>query len=268
MTDALLIEREGPVVWATLNRPSRLNALNEEMFNALIDLLDAERTTDSKIIILRGAGRAFSAGHDLSSDAAEVAKPGDAISDRNRQAWYIETALRIFDYPKPVIVAIHGYCIGGATQLVLFADFIITADDARISASPMLPLGGGFITPLLAYRIGITRAKLLSFSPGYQISGKTAADWGFAIESVPEAQLFDRARELAFEIARTPSSVLQMKKVALNRSLELQGFRTVAYMGAETDVVVHGAEDVIAYTTHIKEHGLKETLRAFKAGEI
>lgn len=265
---ALLVERDGPIVWATLNRPDRLNALNTEIFESLTALLERERTTDSKVIILRGAGRAFSAGHDLGSDSNEVTQPGDAVDDRDRQASYIEAALKIFDHPKPVIAAIHGYCIGGSTQLALFADFVIAAEDARISASPMLPLGGGFITPLLSYRIGVDRAKLMSYSPGFQITGKTAADWGFAIESVPEAELFDRARELALSISRTPSSVLHMKKVALNRTLEIQGFRTIAFIGAETDVVVHGADEVKAYKALIEKQGLKETLRAYKAGEI
>jgi enoyl-CoA hydratase/carnithine racemase len=267
-SEILLIERDGPLVWLTLNRPERLNAINAELLEKLAAALEAERHSDSKVIILRGAGRAFSAGHDLSSDSAEVTEPGDAVADRDRQAWYIDVFLKIFDHPKPVIAAIHGHCIGGSTQMATFADFVVTAQDAIISASPMMPLGGGFITPLMSYRIGTNRAKLLSFSPGYQISGQTAADWGWAVDSVPADQLWEHVSKLAHGIARTPSSVLRMKKIAINRVLELQGFRSVAYIGAETDVVIHGADEVAFYKGHIEKHGLKESLRAFHAGEI
>jgi enoyl-CoA hydratase len=268
MSELLLIEREGPLTWLTLNRPEKLNALNSELLQALADALDAERHTDSRVIVIKGAGRAFSAGHDLSTDAAEVTEPGDAVDDRERQAWYIDTFFKIFDHPKPVIAAVHGYCIGGSTQMATFADFVVTAEDADISASPMLPLGGGFITPLLSFRIGINQAKLMSYSPGYRISGKTAAEWGWAVESVPAEQLLDRVRALGMSIAKTPPAVLRMKKLALNRVLELHGFRTVAYMGAETDVVIHGSEEVAFYKGRIARDGLKETLRAFNAGEI
>ena len=267
-TECLLVERDGPITWVTLNRPERLNAISQEMLDRLGDVLEQERTSDSRVIVIRGAGRAFSAGHDLSSDSVEVTEPGDSVADRDRQASYIETFLRIWEHPKPVIAAIHGYCIAGATQLATFCDMVVTADDAVIAASPMLPIGGGFITPLLAYYIGANRAKLMSFVPGRRISGKTAADWGWAVESVPEEELFDHVRTLALQVATTPLSLLRMKKIAINRTLELQGFRMTAFMGAETDVVVHHTNAVEQVKAAIEADGFKETLRRFHAGEL
>ncbi len=264
---SLLVERSGPVTWLTLNRPHRLNALDQELLERLSVALEEERRSDSCVLVLRGAGRAFSAGHDLSSDADEVASPGDAVDDRERQASYIELFLKMWDHPKPLIAAVHGYCIAGAAQMATFADIVITADDAKISASPMVPLGGGFISPLWAFSVGASRAKLMSFVPGRQITGRQAAEWGWATESVPAEELTDHVTRLAAAIARTPSSVLRMKKIAINRTLELQGLRLSALMGTETDVVVHNTAEVVAIKAAIERDGFQAVQRRFDAGE-
>ena len=213
-------------------------------------------------------GPAFSSGHDLSNDSVEVTEPGDAVADRDRQASYIDLFMLVWEHPKPVIAAIHGYCMAGAAQLATFCDVVVTAEDAVIAASPSLPIGGGFISPLLAYHVGASRAKVLSFVPGKRISGRTAADWGWAYESVPASELLDTVRSLALEMSRTPASVLRMKKIAVNRTLELQGFRLTAYMGAETDVVVHYSDAVDHVKTTIEAVGFKQTQRMFDSGEL
>ncbi len=264
----LLVEREGPITWITLNRPAKRNALTHGMFESLRETLASEKISESKVIVIKGAGGNFSAGHDLSSDSPEVNEPGDTLDDLNRQRYYLDTFFQIFDHPKPVIAAVEGYCIAGATQMLPFCDFVITSDTAAISGSPMIPLGGGFITPLLAYKIGISRAKLLSFIPGNAITGEEAAEWGLAIQSVPSEELITKVKTVALEIARTPTSVLSLKKMAINRTLESQGFRDYAYAGAETDVVVHGVKEVNEYKNLIAKDGLKTTLTRFKAGEI
>lgn len=264
---SLLVERSGPITWLTLNRPQRLNALDDELLGRLSAALDEERRSDSSVLVLRGAGRAFSAGHDLSSDSEEVVMPGDAVADRERQASYIELFLKLWDHPKPIIAAVHGYCIAGAAQMATFADVVITAHDARISASPLLPLGGGFISPLWAFSVGASRAKLMSFIPGRQITGAQAAEWGWAAESVPAEDLGDHVAEVAAGMARTPSSILRMKKIAINRTLELQGLRMAALMGTETDVVVHNTAEVLAIKAAIERDGFKEVRRRFDAGE-
>jgi len=266
--DTLLVDRDGPTVWITLNRPERLNALNDVMFSELSVALEHERRSDARVIVLRGAGTSFSAGHDLSRDATEVVEPGDSVEDRDRQAEYIEHFLRIWEHPKPVIAMVHGYCIAGASQLCTFCDLTIVAEDAVITASPMLPLGGGFISPLWAFLIGPKRAKQMSFVAGHRISGTTAAAWGWANFAVPASELEREVRELAHAIARTPPSVLRMKKVAINRVLDLQGFRMAAFMGTESDVIVHETDAVESIKDAVQEHGLKEAIRRFEAGEL
>ena len=263
----LEVSRKGRVAWITFNRPHRLNAFSDTLLRELDQALEAERDSDSRVLVLRGAGRAFSAGFDVSSDAEEIAPGFDAVELRDRQAEHAERWLRIWDHPKPVIAAVHGYCMAGATQMCVFCDLTVVAEDAVIAASPALPLGGGFISPMWSYLVGPKRAKQMSFVAGERISGATAVDWGWANYAVPADELTESVAELAARIAMTPSSMLRMKKLSNNRAMELQGFRTMALMGAETNTVVHETEAVRGFQGMIREHGLKEAIRRFEAGE-
>jgi enoyl-CoA hydratase len=262
------VDQRGRVTWITLNRPHRLNAFSDRLLSELDRALEEERRSSSRVLVIRGAGRAFSSGFDVSSDAEEIAPGFDAVELRDRQAEHAERWLRIWDHPKPVIAAVHGYCMAGATQMCVFCDLTVVAKDAVIAASPALPLGGGFISPLWAYLVGPKRAKQMSFVAGERISGETAVEWGWANYAVPAEELERSVEELAERIAMTPSSMLRMKKLSNNRAMELQGFRTMALMGAETNTVVHETEAVRGFQALVRENGLKEAIRRFQAGEL
>lgn len=265
MENELLVDREGPIAWLTLNRPDRLNALTMSMLDQLADALTEQQDSDSKVVVIRGAGRAFSAGFDISPDAAEVGEAGQRgpVADRNRQAAYIERFTRIWNHPQPVIAAVHGYCMAGASQLACFCDITVVAEDAVIAASPALPLGGGFISPLWSFRVGPQRAKEMSFVPGRRIDGRTAVEWGFANSAVPAAELESYVRDLALSIATVPAPVLQMKKLAVNRVQEIQGFMTIAGFGADTDALIHTTSDVAEIQELVRTVGIKEAIRRF-----
>jgi enoyl-CoA hydratase/carnithine racemase len=124
--------------------------------------------------------------------------------------------MKIWDHPKPVIAAVHGYCLAGATQLCVFTDVTVVAEDAKIGL-PSIPIGGGYITPLWTPLVGPKRAKQMSFVAGSQISDTTASEWGWANYAVPADELLDNVRALATEISRIPSEILRMKKLAVNR---------------------------------------------------
>lgn len=264
----LLVDREGPIAWVTLNRPDRLNAITTTMLDALADALTALESSDARVVVIRGAGRAFSAGYDISPDADEVGESHrrGPVADRNRQAAYIDRFTRIWRHPQPVIAMIHGFCMAGASQLACFCDITVVADESVIAASPALPLGGGFISPLWSFRVGPQRAKEMSFVPGRRIDGRTAVEWGFANTSVPEAELEDYVRALALSIATVPGPVLQMKKLAVNRVQEIQGFLTIASFGADTDALIHTTSDVSEIQDLVREVGIKEAIRRFSQG--
>jgi enoyl-CoA hydratase/carnithine racemase len=265
--ETLLLERDGPLTWLTLNRPARLNAMNAtllgELSASLTFLADHEPT---RVIAIRGAGRAFSAGYDIERDESAISEHVDIVEDYVAHARHIERFLQIWDHPKPVIASVHGYCLAGATQLCVFCDITVVAEDAVIGL-PAIPLGGGYITPLWVPLVGPKRAKQMSFVAGSQISGTTASEWGWANYAVPAAELGDDVRRLATEIAKIPAPVLRMKKIAINRVADVMGFRTIAPMGAETDALLHFSAPVAELSESIREHGLKDAIARFRQSE-
>lgn len=264
-----LWSKEGKLGYLTLNRPEKLNALSQGMMREIDEVMEeAARDTDVRVLIIRGAGRAFSAGYDLNPNAeGRGASRGDPVDDRDRLTANMERWLRIWDFPKPVIAQVHGYCLAGATQMCVMCDITVVAEDARIGW-PSIPVGGGFISPMWTWLIGPKRAKQMAYIPGSQMDGKTASDWGFANYAVPVERLEADVRQLAEQIAVVPSKILKMKKHAINRMLDVQGFRVAVQMGSETDALLHASEPVEQLSGMIREFGLKEAIAMFKAGDL
>jgi enoyl-CoA hydratase len=258
------LDREGELTWLTLNRPERLNAMSTTMMDELDDAL-GELAADeaTRVIVIRGEGRAFSAGYDIQPDGDVVGGHRDITDDYVRLDQNIQRFLKIWDLPKPVIAAVHGYCLAGATQLCVFCDITVVADNARIGL-PALPIGGGYISPIWTPLVGPKRAKQMSFVPGSQISGSMASEWGWANYAVAEDDLWANVRDLAAQIARIPAEILRMKKYSINRAAEVQGFRTLAAMGAETDALLHYSGAVEALRQSIREDGLKGAIERFR----
>ena len=167
--------------WAqlTLNRPDKLNALTVSMFRELRQHVADLRKDDSiGCVVLRGAGKCFSAGHDL-GDIAE----GEEVPSRG---WHSETLRMMEKLPKPVIAAVHGHCYTGALEVALAADFIIAADTARFGDThakwALTPIWG--MSQRLPRRVGIATAKRLMFSAD-MIDADEAVRIGLAEYSVP-----------------------------------------------------------------------------------
>jgi enoyl-CoA hydratase len=266
--EAILLERDGPLTWVTLNRPERLNALNATMLRELSEALAVLASDEgTRVIAIRGAGRAFSSGYDIERDESAVAEERDIVEDYDVHVGYLERFLEIWDHPKPVIASVHGYCLAGATQLCVMCDITVVAEDAVIGL-PSLPMGGGYITPLWVPLVGPKRAKQMSFVAGSKIDGTTASMWGWANYAVPADELEANVRDLATEIARIPAAVLRMKKVAINRVADVMGFRTIVPMGAETDALLHFSAPIAEMSDSIKEHGLKGAIARFREGGV
>jgi enoyl-CoA hydratase len=269
MGDAILLERDGSLAWLTLNRPEKLNAINPAMLQELDAALAELKGDDGvRVVALRGAGRAFSSGFDLSPRPASSPQPApesNLVHEFDRFSGTVKFFEQIWDYPKPVIAAVHGYCLAGATQLCLSCDITVVADDAQIGF-PSIPVGGGFISPMWMLYGGPKRAKQMSFVAGSKISGTTAADWGWANYSVPAADLIEDVTELARRIAMTPPGILRMKKYSINRAAEIQGFRTIPGLGAETDALLHASGEVKEMQGWIRTDGVREAIRRFEEG--
>jgi enoyl-CoA hydratase len=263
-------EVEDRIATITFNRPDRLNAINRPML-AAIDRAFAAAGADEecKVVVVRGAGRAFSSGFDITQGGYTPGTDPDVVHERDNIQAHVDRWLRIWDFPKPVIAQVHGYCLASATQIVAACDLAIAAEDA-VFGSPALSLGGGFISPMWLHLVGTKRAKEMSFVAENRISGREASEWGFVNRCVPADRLAEEVRLLAARVSLTPSSLLRLKKQALNRATELAGFRTTLGLTPETNAMLHYSAEVHETRRSIRENGLKNTIHGMRdrAAEI
>lgn len=256
------LEHSEALTWLVLNRPDKANALSNDMLEEFSDALQCLKRDGAPVIAIRGEGRGFSSGYDL-NEVGKVSASPDPVLDRERLQRNVDRYLAIWDHPKPIIAAVHGYCVAGATQMCVFADITVVAHDCRIS-EPSLPIGGGYIAPLWTPLVGPKRAKELAFVPGNSIDGRTAVEWGWANHSVPADQLIGSVESLAARIAKTPPAVLRIKKLSINRAAEAAGFRNAAAAVAEMDALLHLSPAVIELKQWIAQVGLKAAIDSFR----
>ena len=258
------IDHAGPLTWLVLDRPDRANALSAAMLDEIDDALEALRTEGGAVIAIRGEGKGFCSGMDLDAVGKATADaPIDPVADRERLQRNVQRWLAIWDHPKPVITAVHGYCMGVATQLCVFSDITLVADDARIG-EPTIPLGGGYLAPVWSTLVGPKRAKELAFVAGNTIDGPTAVEWGWANHSVPADKLIETVTALAARIAQVPPDVLRIKKLSINRSAEAQGFRAALAHVAEMDALLHLSPSVLAVKKRVSEIGIKDVIAEYR----
>ncbi|WP_167138543.1 enoyl-CoA hydratase-related protein [Diaminobutyricimonas sp. TR449] len=268
MTELVSTTIDGRIAHVVLDRPQKLNALNNPMleaFSAAIAELGAN--DDVSVIVLSGAGGNFSVGFDVdpgngySDAAADLSPYADWASlRRNIDRW-----LAVWDTPKPVISAIEGYCMGGATMLAVCTDITVVSETA-VLGWPAIPLGGGLLSPTSAWLIGPKKAKELSFIAGSRLSGAEATALGWANHAVPAGTALERADALATSVAKMPLDLLRIKKLALNRFLDQQGFRESVLMGAEWDAIAHTSPATHTMTDKVAELGLKGAIAWFNEG--
>ena len=264
MFEYIKLEMEDPLAWIILNRPEKLNAMNTQLMDEIDQALDQLETNDRiKVIIVKGEGKAFSVGYDLDPSDYIRKKPLPIDKDRKRLQRNIERWFRIWEYPKPVIAQVHGYCIAGGSQLALLCDMTIVSEDATFGV-PSLPVGAGYIAPFWYWFIGPKKAKEAAFRPGSKISGIEAVEMGLANYAFSHRDLEDKTKEIALDIAKVPSDFLLIEKLAINRVMEIQGFKTSLLNSAEWDTLSHASEGVKYWTEKIRECGLKETIELYQ----
>jgi len=195
MSELVRCEERGGLATLTLNRPEKLNALTVQMFVELRGHLDriAGATGEIGLVVLRGAGKCFSAGHDL-ADIAEGERPPKA----NFQA---ETIERLANLPQPVIAAVHGHCYTGALELALAGDLIFAAESAKFADTHakwgLTPVWG--MSQRLPRRVGWTKAREMMFTCR-TYTGAEAAAMGLASACVPDGRFDVELQTLAESI--------------------------------------------------------------------
>ncbi|BAN90403.1 3-hydroxyacyl-CoA dehydrogenase/enoyl-CoA hydratase family protein [Aeropyrum camini] len=247
--ETLLVRVEKPIAWIVLNRPDKLNAISPKMITELSQALDElEENDDVRVVILTGAGRAFSAGADVTAFAQVT--PIDILRFSRK---FQEVTLKIQFYTKPVIVAIKGYALGGGLELAMSGDIRIASEDAMLG-QPEINLGfipGAGGTQRLARLAGPARAKELIMT-GDMIPARDAEKMGIVNRVVPPELLEQEARSLALKLAEKPPIALAAAKYAIDFGLESNIWAGLQ-LEASLFSVLFSTEDVIEGVTAFLE---------------
>jgi len=262
----VLAERRGSVALLTLNRPDKLNAINEPMIGALDAALDAAEADESvRAIVVAGNGRAFSAGFDLDMGLGE-GRPDPAAVRRALENDF-RIILRFWDSPKPTIAAVHGYCLGSSLELAVACDLTIAAEDCRFG-EPEVKFGSGIVALLLPWLAGPKAAKYLLLTGDDRVSAADAQAMGLVNRVVPVASLLDEAVALANRIAANDAQAVRLTKRAINRSLDIGGMRQALLAALEIDVVIetHETAESREFNEIVQREGAKAAI-AWRAGK-
>jgi enoyl-CoA hydratase len=265
----LLYEADGPVATVTLNRPEALNAIVPPMPDEVEDAI-ARATRDQaiKVIVLRGAGRAFCAGYDfsggfhhwddgLTTDGAW--DPGkDFAAATAPQLAPTQKLMSIWRCSKPVIAQVHGWCVGGGSDFALCADLVIASEDAVIG-TPYSRLWGAYLSGMWIYRLGLARAKYHALT-GRPLTGREAADVELINEAVPFERLEGRVGELAADLVRIPASQLAAMKLIVNQAYENMGLGTTQRLGPILDGLMRNTPEALRFIERAEREGVQSVV--------
>lgn len=220
----ILVDSADRITTITLNRPAVMNAISPNLMRELKEVIQAVSQDEScKVLIVKGAGRAFSAGVDLKALGEGSGAPGIAggqftSGDLTNDANAIARLLRTM--PQPAIAVVHGHCYTGATELMMLFDLVVAADDAKIGDTHakwgILPKWG--MTQRLPRLVGVLKAKELSFTTK-PITGREAERLGLVNRAVPLADLDQTVQELAGQILSNSAQTIAAMKHLYNEGM-------------------------------------------------
>ena len=256
MAEVVLYERRGPAAWVTLNRPDKLNAISGEVVTRLRECWKLAIEDDEvKVVVLTGAGRAFSAGYDISEEVEQNIVGAESWHDV--LAHDVELTMELWELPKPTIAAVKGWCLAGACELAMACDLVVAADDAQFG-EPEIRYGSGPVTLLMPFVLGQKKTNELLFT-GDAISATEAERLGLVNAVVAVDALEDAVNALVAKIAPTPLTVLRLTKLALVRAQESMGLRAAVAANLDISAMLNAADtpeqqefDQIAATQGLK----------------
>ena len=271
--ETILYEKDGGKARITLNRPEKLNALSMKLQRELNTALwEADNDSSVHVTIISGNGRAFSAGYDLTpmqsppkrKDADETyTNVYRGMATMDDDIWQLERQQRermaIWDVHKPVIAQVHGWCVGGGTDLALCSDLIFMADDAQIGYPPAR-IWGEPTTVMWVYRLGLEHAKRLMLT-GESLTGVEAERLGLASKAVPADRLADEAEAMARKLATIPLNQLVMSKLLVNQAYENMGLRPSQLIGTLFDGAARHTPEGVAWRDMAMKDGFREAVR-------
>ncbi len=267
--ETLLYDVDAPIATLTLNRPKQLNTIVPPMPDEFEQAVKQATQDDSvKVIIVRGAGRAFCGGYDFGGGFSHWDDhittdgkwdPGkDFAWSTDRLTAPTQRFMAIWHTHKPVIVQVHGWCVGGASDMALCGDLVIASDDARIG-TPYSRMWGAYLSGMWLYRLGLTKAKEYALT-GKALSGRKAADIGLINEAVPFERLEDTVRERALQLASIPASQLAAMKLVVNHAYENMGVSSTQVLGPILDGLMRNTPDAIEFIERAEAEGVRAVI--------
>jgi len=228
----------------------------------------AVRDAKVKVIVVRGAGRAFCGGFSFGGgfhywdDAITTDgewDPGkDFVFATASALAPTQKFMSFWRSPKPVIAQVHGWCVGGGSDYALCADLVIASDDARIG-TPYSRMWGAYLSGMWIYRLGLTKAKEYALT-GKPLSGKQAAEIGLINASVPFGQLEDTVRKLAQRLCAIPASQLSAMKLVVNHAFENMGLASTQTLGPILDGLMRNTPDAKHFIGLAESEGVRAAI--------
>ncbi len=260
--------RQPRIARLLLDRPERLNAINEAMPREIREAVEWANADDQvHVIVVEGAGKGFCGGYDLSvfgegeidHPCQQERQPWDPLVDYAFMKRNTEDFMALWRSPKPTIAKVHGHAVAGGSDIALCCDLLVMAEDARIGYMPTR-VWGCPTTAMWTYRLGPTRAKQLMFT-GDTIDGRTALAWGLANDAVPAADL-DRATDaLAERIAGVPRSHLAMHKMVVNQVLLTMGLEQSQSLATIFDGITRHNPEGLWFRRYAQAEGFKAAVQ-------
>ena len=267
--ETILYAAAGPVAKITLNRPERLNTIVPPMPDEVEDAVArATRDEQVKVIVLRGAGRAFCAGYDFGGGFKHW---GEAVESDGRwdpgkdfvfatapQLAPTQKLMSIWRCPKPVIAQVHGWCVGGGSDFALCADLVVASEDAVIG-TPYSRMWGAYLSGMWIYRLGLAKAKEHALL-GTPLSGAQAAEIELINRAVPFDALEQTVAELAAALARIPASQLAAMKLVVNHAYENMGIASTQVLGPILDGLMRNTPDALEFIARAESDGVRSAV--------
>jgi enoyl-CoA hydratase len=263
----------GRIARITLNRPARLNAIDDRMPGEIRRAVEVANDDDRvHVIVIAGAGRAFCAGYDLKqfaegdpSNRWTQSMPWDPMRDYRGMKANTDDFFSIWRSYKPVICKVHGYAVAGGSDIALCADIVIMAEDARIGYMPAR-VWGCPTTAMWVYRLGAEKAKRMLLT-GDTIDGKTAKAWGLVYDAVPAAKLDAAVDALAKRMAGVPKNQLMMQKLMINQAYENMGLANTQMVATLFDGITRHSPEGLWFKELAERRGFAEAVKWRDSGK-
>ena len=273
--ETLRYETNDRIARITLNRPERLNAIDERMPREIrLAVEQANADDDVHVIVLQGEGRAFCAGYDLKrfaerpggqSVASKQTSPWDPMIDYRMMKQNTDDFFSLWRSYKPTICRIQGYAVAGGSDIALCCDLVVMEETAKIGYPPAR-VWGCPTTAMWVFRLGAEKAKRMLLT-GDLVDGRTAKAMGLVYDAVPPSELDAAVDALAKRMAGVPKNQLMMQKLMINQVYENMGLATTQMFATIFDGITRHSPEGMWFKRLAEEKGFHEAVRWRDSGD-